>query len=45
MRTYLIFPKILPRLITIHMANLALPFAVFHTCTDAYLKTVREVLR
>ena len=45
MRPYLIFPMILPRLISIHMTNLVLPFAVLHTCTAAYNKTLREVLQ
>lgn len=45
MRPYLIFPMILPRPITIHMTNLVLPFAIVHACTDAYLKTLREVLQ
>lgn len=45
MRPYLIFPMILPRLISIHMTNLVLPFAVLHTVTSAYLSTLREVYR
>lgn len=45
MRTYLIFPLVTHRLISIQMTNFVLPFAVMHACTDAYLKTVREVYR
>lgn len=42
---HLIFPKILPRLITIQMTNLTLPFAIAQVVTSAYLSTLREVLR
>lgn len=45
MRPYLIFPMILPRLISIQMTNLVLPFAIFQTVTSAYLSTLREVMR
>ena len=41
----ILFPKIMPRLISIQMTNLALPFAVWAAATDAYLKTIKEVIR
>lgn len=40
-----IFPMVLHRLISIHMTNCVLPFAVAHTVTAAYLSTLREVYR
>lgn len=45
MRPHLMFPLITHRLISIHMTNLVLPFAIFQTVTSAYLTTLREVLR
>lgn len=42
---HILYPKIMPRLISIHMTNLVLPFAVFQTVTSAYLTTLREVYR
>lgn len=45
MHPRLIFPLITHRLISIHMTNLVLPFAIFQTVTSAYLTTLREVLR
>lgn len=45
MRTYLIFPMILPRLIHRHMQALVFPFAVLHIATSTYLTTMREVMQ
>ena len=45
MKPYLLFPLITHRLISIHMTNVVLPFAVVHTLTSTYLTTLREVLR
>jgi len=45
MKPYLMFPLITHRLISIHMTNIVLPFAVAHVVTSAYLTTLREVLR
>lgn len=40
----MLFPKILPHLIRIHMTNLVLPFAVAQTVTSSYLSTLKAVL-
>lgn len=40
----LLFPKILNHMIRIQMTNAALPFAIAHTITSAYLTTLKEVL-
>lgn len=45
MRTYLVFPKILPWLIHQQMNNLVIPFAVGAAVVECYLKTLREVMR
>jgi hypothetical protein len=45
MRTYLIFPMILPRLIHLHFQNLVVPFAIGAAVVECYAKTLREVLR
>lgn len=41
----LLFPKIMPRLISLQMEALVLPFAVAHVFTATYLSTMREVMR
>lgn len=40
----LLFPKILNHLIRIQMTNSAMPFAIAHTITSAYMTTLKEVL-
>lgn len=42
---HLLFPKILPRLISVQMHALVMPFAVVHVFTSTYLSTMREVMR
>lgn len=45
MRTYLLLPMILPRIINTNMHLIVLPFAVLHVATSTYLNTLREVMR